>query len=121
MDYKYKLNSENNALVLKRGKNGRLGGVEFFTTHDSIYGSSSYEDVRICLSIFRRGVGEQYPKFPPFLKDFNIKDVIDLRKRSKHCHESIDELAELIHLATLYNENIVRVDGKCTKMCLPID
>lgn len=57
MDYKYELNSDRNALVLKQGQTGRFGGVELLVDHDSIFGSEDYKDIRICLYDFRRGSG----------------------------------------------------------------
>ncbi|MBI2649843.1 hypothetical protein HYX04_00855 [Candidatus Woesearchaeota archaeon] len=103
MDVKYVLNPEGNALVLKPGKTGRFGGVEYLADHDRIFGSEEqgFGDVGLCVKSlmedFNR-ISEKREK----LQDFTRAHIEHLSQKSKHVREAIDEVVQMVTLSRYY-------------------
>lgn len=125
--YKYILAEQHDAVILKQGKNGILGGFVVAEGHHKIFGSAEhgYEDVRVCLEDFRRGMEKQKKdeKLPRFLQDFelgrNSRDISDLCGMSQHCAEgeALDrELTQLIRLAKKYHGKFTKI-WYCGEKC----
>jgi len=130
---KYTLSKDGLALVLKPGfKAKRLGGIKFTAeTHNLIFGSEVYAEVKICLYDFRKGLSDDAPAFPRFLKDFDENDYNALLNMSKHCRDAetvedskeIGELKQLIMLSKLFNEIIaeakkkIKLEDLCMERC----
>lgn len=128
--YKYQVAEQGDAIVLKPGKRGILGGFiaaeEIGERHHKIFGSSEgYSDVVICFGDFRRGLKEpkKYGRLPHLLQEFeldgNSQDISDLCSMSKHCAEgeaSDRELTQLIRLAKRYDGKLRKV-WDCGERC----
>lgn len=125
--YKYHLTEQHDAVVLKPGKRGILGGFIVAEGHHKIFGSEEhgYGDVGVCLYDFRRRMEgpKKDERLPQFLQDFelgrNSQDISDLCSMSKHCAEgeaSDRELTQLSRLAKKYNAKILKI-WYCGERC----
>ena len=123
--YKYRLTEHRDAVALKLGKKGILGGFIAAKGHYRIIGSEKdgYGDIGICLHDFKRGTSgtKKYVSLPRQLEEFNSQDISDLCNMSKHVAEaekSEFELTQLVRLAMRHSNHIQNSKQFCGERCI---